>query len=32
LTFTPDATREEADQIVLGLNNVAEKIQGKLGW
>ena len=32
LTFTPDATREEADQIVLGLNNVAKKIQGKLGW
>jgi len=25
LFFTPDATREEATQIVLGLNNVAEK-------
>src|SRR5262245_60416851 len=27
LTFTPDATREEAEQIVLGLNNVARKVQ-----
>lgn len=27
LTFTPDATREEADQIVIGLNNVAKKEQ-----
>jgi preprotein translocase subunit SecD len=27
LTFTPDATREEADQIVLGLTHVATKIQ-----
>ena len=26
LTFTPDATRAEADQIVLGLNNVAKKV------
>jgi hypothetical protein len=26
LIFTPDATREEADQIVLGINNVARKI------
>jgi|SRR6185369_1155796 hypothetical protein len=26
ITFTPDATREEADQIVLGLNNVARKL------
>lgn len=25
--FTPDATREEADRIVLGLNNIAEKIR-----
>lgn len=25
LTFTPDATREEADRIVLGLNNLARK-------
>lgn len=27
LAFTPDATREEADQIVLGLNNVAKRVQ-----
>jgi preprotein translocase subunit SecD len=27
ITFTPDATREEAEQIVLGLNNVAKKVQ-----
>jgi hypothetical protein len=27
LTFTPDATRAEADQIVLGLTHVAERIQ-----
>ena len=26
LIFTPDATREEADQIVLGINNIAKKI------
>jgi preprotein translocase subunit SecD len=26
LSFTPDATREEADRLVLGLNNVAKKI------
>jgi hypothetical protein len=32
LTFTPDATREEADQIVLGLNNVAKKIQDQSAW
>lgn len=25
LTFTPDATREEAEEIALGLNNVAKK-------
>ncbi len=25
LTFTPDASREEADKIVLGLNNLARK-------
>ncbi len=25
LTFTPDATREEAERIVLGLNNMAEQ-------
>ncbi len=27
LAFTPDATREEADQLVLGLNNIAKKNQ-----
>jgi hypothetical protein len=27
LVFTPDATREEADQIVRGLNNVAKKLE-----
>jgi len=27
LLFTPDATREEANQIVLGLNNVAKKTE-----
>ncbi len=27
LVFTPDATREEAEQIALGLNNVAKKEQ-----
>jgi preprotein translocase subunit SecD len=27
LIFTPDATREEADEIALGLNNVAKKIR-----
>jgi preprotein translocase subunit SecD len=30
LTFTPDATREEAEQIATGLNNVAKKA-GKKG-
>jgi preprotein translocase subunit SecD len=29
LTFTPDCSREEADQIVRGLNNVAKKVQSK---
>ena len=29
LTFTPDATREEADRIVLGLNNAAAQIKKK---
>ncbi len=29
ITFTPDATREEADRIVLGLNNVARKNERK---
>jgi len=27
LSFTPDASREEADELVLGLNNVAKQIQ-----
>ena len=26
-TFTPDATREEVEEIALGLNNVAKKVQ-----
>lgn len=30
LVFTPDATREECDQIVLGLNNVAREVQKRL--
>jgi len=31
LSFTPDMTREEADRLVLGLNNVAKKtIKGQL--
>jgi hypothetical protein len=29
ISFTPDATREESDAIVKGLNNVARKVQGK---
>lgn len=29
LTFAPDATREEAEQIAKGLKNVAKKVQGK---
>jgi len=28
LVFTPDASREEAEEIVLGLNNVAKKMHG----
>jgi hypothetical protein len=32
LTFTPDATREETDEIVQGLNNVAKKVQDKSPW
>jgi preprotein translocase subunit SecD len=27
LAFTPDATREEAEAIALGLNNIAKKVQ-----
>jgi hypothetical protein len=30
LTFTPDASREEADLIAIGLNNVAKKVQDDL--
>src|SRR5262249_47979971 len=29
ITFTPDATRDEAERIVRGLNNVAKKTQKK---
>jgi hypothetical protein len=29
ITFTPDCTREEAERIVLGLNNVAKKVHDK---
>lgn len=34
LIFTPDATREECDKIVLGLNNVAKKLKtaSELNW
>ena len=32
LTFTPDSTREEADEIVLGLNNVARAVKKKEAW
>ena len=32
LVFTPDANREEADQIVLGLNNVAKKLDKESIW
>lgn len=31
-TFTPDATREEAEEITLGLNNVAKKVQKWNEW
>lgn len=32
LTFTPDATREEADQIVLGLKNIARQLEKDSKW
>lgn len=32
LFFTPDATREEAGQIVLGLNNIAQKLKADAKW
>jgi preprotein translocase subunit SecD len=31
-TFTPDATREEAEEIAFGLNNVAKKVQRWTDW
>ena len=32
IQFTPDTTREEADQIALGLNNIARKNQDAAKW
>ena len=32
LTFTPDATREEMEQLVLGLNNLAAKMSEQDKW
>jgi preprotein translocase subunit SecD len=32
LVFTPDATREEAENIALGLNNVARKVKKGIIW
>ena len=32
LTFTPDATREETEQIARGLMNVGKKVQKELAW
>ena len=32
LLFTPDATRQEADNIAFGLNNVAKKIEAQSKW
>jgi hypothetical protein len=32
LVFTPDASREEADAIVLGLNNLARVVAKKTRW
>ena len=32
LIFTPDATRAEADEVVLGLNNVARGVKKKTEW
>jgi hypothetical protein len=32
MRFTPDATREEADRFVRGLNNLARKIERKENW
>ena len=30
--FAPDATREEAERIVRGLNNMAKKLKTKDNW
>jgi len=32
LVFTPDASRAEADDIVLGLNNIAREVEKKNKW
>lgn len=32
LTFTPDASHEEAERIVRGLNNVARKLERQENW
>ena len=32
LTFTPDATREEAQEIIFGLNHVAKEVAEKSKW
>jgi hypothetical protein len=32
LVFTPDATREEADQVVLGLSNIGRVVKKKDEW
>ena len=32
IQFTPDASQEEADQIVLGLNNLAKKNESNSKW
>ena len=32
LIFTPDATREEAERFVRGLNNAARKMESKENW
>lgn len=32
LTFTPDSTREEAEELVLGLNNLAKQVAEKDKW
>ena len=32
IVFTPDCTREEAERVVRGLNNVVRKIKRKDNW